>query len=176
VPPPPDLLWSCKGHWSASSNRFLTSAWWCTQTTCPPAPAIIAFRLLVTAIATIGLILSFSKCAAFTLSATTGSAAASALGTAYRPEGFVAIRMPLGSDDFLEPGACSRASSVSGLVTSPVSFPLAKLDKFLLLCLSLQARLTYLTRVTLWQRLILSNALAGCIYTHAYTEVADGHL
>jgi hypothetical protein len=44
--------------------------------------------------------------------------------------------------------ARSRASSVSCLVAALSSLPLAKLDKFLLLRFSLQARLTLLTRVT----------------------------
>jgi hypothetical protein len=38
----------------------------------------------------------------------------------------VAVGMPLGSDDFAEPHACSRAASFSGLAASLVSFPLAR--------------------------------------------------
>jgi hypothetical protein len=68
----------------------------------PPASAISAFLLLVIAAATIVLTCPCSKCAAYTLSAITGFAAASTLGTTHCPEGLVAVGMPLGSDDFVE--------------------------------------------------------------------------
>jgi hypothetical protein len=65
----------------------------------------------------------------------------------------VAAGAPLGSDAFVEANTGCRAETVAGLVTAHASLPLGRQDKFLLLCSSLQARLTQLTRNTAWSRL-----------------------
>jgi hypothetical protein len=118
-----------------------------------PESAIEAFRLLVTATARIGLTPSLPKCAAYAQAAATGLAVASALGIAHCPEGLVAAGTPLDLDAFVETDARSRAETVAGLVTALASLPLGRQDKFLLLCSSLQVRLTHLTRITPWSRL-----------------------
>jgi hypothetical protein len=119
----------------------------------PPEAAIEAFQLLVTATAPIGLTPSLPKCAAYAQSAATGLVVASALGIAHRPEALVDAGTPLGSDALVEADARSRAETVAGLVTTLASLPLSRQGKFLLLCSSLQARLSHLTRITMWWRL-----------------------
>jgi hypothetical protein len=90
----------------------------------PPEAATDSLRLLVTATALIGLTPSLPKCAAYVQSAATGSAVASALGIAHRPEGLVAAGTPLGLDAFVEADARSWAETVAGLVTALASLPL----------------------------------------------------
>jgi hypothetical protein len=104
------------------ASRFPTSAWrfccwWCWSTlttcTCRASPANSVFWLLMTDTATIGPIPPLSKCAAYSLSAATGFAVASALGITHCSEGLVAAGMPLGSNGILKADACSRVTSVT---------------------------------------------------------------
>jgi hypothetical protein len=88
-------------------------------------------------------------CAACAQSAATGSAVASALGVNHRLEGLVAAGTPLGSNAFVKSVARSRDETVAAYA----SLPLCRQEKFLLLCSSLQARLTQLTRIFPWSRL-----------------------
>jgi hypothetical protein len=118
-----------------------------------PEAAIEAFRLLVTATASIGLALSLPECVVYARTAAFGLAVASALGIAPRPDGLVAAGTPLSSDAFVKASARSQVETVASLVAALASRPLGRQDKFLLLRSSLQARLTHPTCITPRSRL-----------------------
>jgi hypothetical protein len=118
-----------------------------------PAQVQAAFRTLDAEVEDLGATVSMQKCGAYSTDGAAAAGVATALGITHFADGFLAAGTPLGTDEFVRRHVQAKADSTCALVDDLVGLPLPAQDKFVILRMSLQARMAHFARTVPWDLL-----------------------